>query len=208
MRDLNECRAEVFCRSRKRINKNRKIRNCVMLFCVALCLAVTAYSVSDFAFHKTEFIVEGEAYKSEVADDDISVGIDVTSAYIEFTGNNGKKEYYVMEKDAAEIVRILNIIECAFSADDNSQEQGCETSGDYSEGELSQVTDENMTTFDKTVYSRISVTFATKGGDSVSYTINENKLINESTCEEKKLFDDQYLKIVEDIEMTLEQEDK
>ena len=40
MRDLNECKAEVFRRSEKRIKERRKIRNRALALCIPLCLLI------------------------------------------------------------------------------------------------------------------------------------------------------------------------
>lgn len=40
LRDLDECKAEVFRRSQKRIEKRRTLRNRALMLCVPLCLAV------------------------------------------------------------------------------------------------------------------------------------------------------------------------
>ena len=46
MRELNECRAEVFRRSEKRI-KARKRRNSVLAWCIPLCLLIGVWSMSS-----------------------------------------------------------------------------------------------------------------------------------------------------------------
>ena len=46
MRDLNECKAEVFRRSERRIQARRKARNRILACCVPLCLAVAVWSVT------------------------------------------------------------------------------------------------------------------------------------------------------------------
>lgn len=46
MRDISEYTAEVFSRSKKRIEKRKKIRNRVISLCIPLCLAVTVLSVT------------------------------------------------------------------------------------------------------------------------------------------------------------------
>ena len=45
MRELNECTAEVFRRSEKRIKERRRTRNRVLALCIPLCLIVTMWSV-------------------------------------------------------------------------------------------------------------------------------------------------------------------
>ncbi len=45
MRTWQQCRAEVFCRSEKRIEKRRKIRNRVLMLCIPLCLVVVLLPV-------------------------------------------------------------------------------------------------------------------------------------------------------------------
>lgn len=45
MREINECTAEVFRRSEKRIKERKRNRNRILAFCVPLCLIVTVWSV-------------------------------------------------------------------------------------------------------------------------------------------------------------------
>ena len=45
MRELNECKAEVFRRSDNRIKKRRRSVNRVLTFCIPLCLVLTIFSV-------------------------------------------------------------------------------------------------------------------------------------------------------------------
>lgn len=47
MRELNECRAEVFCRSENRIKERRKRRNHVLAWCIPLCLLIALWSVTS-----------------------------------------------------------------------------------------------------------------------------------------------------------------
>lgn len=46
MRELNECTAEVFRRSEKRIKERRRIRNRVFAWCIPLCLVITLWFVT------------------------------------------------------------------------------------------------------------------------------------------------------------------
>lgn len=46
MRELNECKAEVFRRSEKRIIERRKTRNRVLALCIPLCLMLTVWSAT------------------------------------------------------------------------------------------------------------------------------------------------------------------
>ena len=45
MREINECTAEVFRRSEKRIKERKRNRNRILAFCVPLCLIVTVWSI-------------------------------------------------------------------------------------------------------------------------------------------------------------------
>ena len=46
MRELNECRAEVFRRSEKRIKERKRNRNRILMMCIPLCLIITVCSVT------------------------------------------------------------------------------------------------------------------------------------------------------------------
>lgn len=47
MRELNECKAEIFWRSQVRINARRKKRNLILAWCVPLCLLIALWSVTS-----------------------------------------------------------------------------------------------------------------------------------------------------------------
>ena len=46
MRNLNECQAEVFRRSEKRIKERKRNRNRILAMCIPLCLIITIFSVA------------------------------------------------------------------------------------------------------------------------------------------------------------------
>ena len=46
MRELNECKAEVFRRSEKRIKERKRKRNQILALCIPLCLIITIWSVT------------------------------------------------------------------------------------------------------------------------------------------------------------------
>ena len=46
MRELNECKAEVFRRSDNRIKERRRNRNRILAMCIPLCLIITIFSVA------------------------------------------------------------------------------------------------------------------------------------------------------------------
>ena len=48
MKTFEERKAEVFRRSKERIHIRRKRRNCILAFCIPLCLMLTIWSVSLF----------------------------------------------------------------------------------------------------------------------------------------------------------------
>lgn len=55
MRELNECKAEIFRRSEKRIRARRKIRRRLLVCCVPLCLMITLWSAKAFPVKITTF---------------------------------------------------------------------------------------------------------------------------------------------------------
>ena len=67
MRDLEECREEVFWRSRQRIEKRRKIRNGIWICCIPLCLILlTLWStakIQDKPDAENDFVGRNETAK-------------------------------------------------------------------------------------------------------------------------------------------------
>lgn len=51
MRNFEQRKAEVFRRSKERIHTRRKQRNCILAFCIPLCLILTVWSAGLFPFN-------------------------------------------------------------------------------------------------------------------------------------------------------------
>ena len=68
MREINECTAEVFRRSEKRIKERKRNRNRILAFCIPLCLILTVFSFSILPEMMPKDNAENEAIGS-IADD-------------------------------------------------------------------------------------------------------------------------------------------
>ncbi|MDE5995971.1 MAG: hypothetical protein K2G56_03545 [Eubacterium sp.] len=89
MRELNECTAEVFRRSEKRIKKHRRIRNRVLAVCIPLCLVFTLLAVENKQSNPPVMMPAGSGmagYAEEFPQGDISDSEELVLYGSELTG--------------------------------------------------------------------------------------------------------------------------
>ena len=72
MRELNECKAEVFRRSKNRIKERKKTRNRILTMCIPLCLIVTLFSVMILPTMIQKSKNENAVKKETVQEDSLS----------------------------------------------------------------------------------------------------------------------------------------
>ena len=114
MRDLQECQAEVFRRSEKRIKENKQRRMHALIACIPVILCVALLSVSTFPDMKpTDFAGEDstagrfdEMYADTAGDD---VSIDMFMGLVNVSGCGISKSYTSVE-DVQGIISLLNQI--------------------------------------------------------------------------------------------------
>lgn len=139
MRDLNECQAEVFRRSEKRIKERKQRRKHILMACIPLVLCITMFS----AFVLPAMMPAGSGDKNaapESFDEQYSgaLGEDgegiLVAGSVEVSGN-GISCYYTSVEDVQSIIGLLNGIVAVpetDDADDMESNASADTSRDES----------------------------------------------------------------------------
>lgn len=195
MREINECTAEVFRRSEKRIKERRKKRNRILALGIPLCLIVTVFSA----------IILPEMMPSAMKKDDVAemvVGADSNASADEMVENAAQSlvcsytaveirnvdlfpEHYEKVTDKVAVTVIFNAIHSLFTDVDVA---------DRNSGENYQAPEDNAYS-DKTETASISkgytIIFTTEKGSQTVYNLSENTLLNVNTNETVVLSDAQ-----------------
>ena len=115
MRDLNECKAEVFRRSENRIKQRKRRRNRVLSLCIPLCLVVGALLLLP------ELAPNRKGTESNKVQDETSASIVCTYTRVEIL-NAGQE--LIEEKtvtDKVEVTKLFNALGACFPTDDGGQ---------------------------------------------------------------------------------------
>lgn len=195
MREINECTAEVFRRSEKRIKERRRNRNRILALCIPLCLMVTVWSVmilSAMLPVNNKSMIVGESI-------DVMDGADGSSvAFVQVEiGTGTAAQPTILKDDANEVAQIYDILQSIFAV----AGEGDEESEDQEESNDNEITDFMQTT--NTAVSGYKVIFTAGDGVNTVFLITRDQLINESTNRKVTLTEDQYSKILTALGLTV-----
>lgn len=195
MREINECTAEVFRRSEKRIKERRRNRNRILTLCIPLCLMVTVWSViilSAMLPVNNKSMLVGESI-------DVMDGADGSSvAFVQVEiGTGAAAQPTILKDDANEVAQIYDILQSIFAV----AGEGDEESEDHEESDGNEITDFMQTT--NTAVSGYKVIFTAGDGVNTVFLITRDQLINESTNRKVTLTEDQYSKILTALGLTV-----
>lgn len=119
MRNLNECQAEVFRRSEKRIKERKQRRNHILMACIPLVLCITIFGA--FVFPGMDSRNRAPESSDELyfgaMGTDAAAGLFVGS--VEVSGN-GISHYYTSVEDVQGIISLLNKIVAIPETNDGS----------------------------------------------------------------------------------------
>lgn len=167
MRDLTECKAEVFRRSERRIQARRKARNRILACCIPLCLAVAVWCAAS--------LPAGD--KGIPPENEMATGSLVCSyTQVEILAANRIPTLYEKVTDKVEVTKIFSSIHALFPDQD---------AGDGSVGGL--LTD---------CVADYTVIFQTEDGSQTVYALRGNMLRNVNTDEEVTLSDAQMAELL------------
>lgn len=184
MRELNECTAEVFRRSEKRIRERRRKRARVLAVCVPVCLVVAVWSAAVFppmilAEENSNHVgFPGMADKAEGS---------LVRPYtaVEIQGGLFPEEHDGKVTDAAAAAEMFRAVDSLFADADNS---GWDFSGNVPSDEN---TADRVQTESTDIWRGYTITFMAEDGSQAVYRLRENTLVKVSTGETVFLSDAQ-----------------
>lgn len=177
MREINECTAEVFRRSEKRIKEHKRNRNCILALCIPLCLIVTVWSIMilpamlpagmDNAAEGADIFLDKENQSS------------IVCSYTEVEIQDAGKfpERYKKVTDKVEVTKIFTSIHSLFDEVNGADQSVGETNDEDGANGKEQQTD---ATGKLTGYL---ITFSTEDGSQTVYNLSNNILLNVNTNE-------------------------
>ena len=160
MRELNECKAEVFRRSENRIRERRKMRNCVLAWCVPFVLCISVCSVMIWAA-----MMPGDKSNETIGE---SIDESYVCSYTEVVIQNANSTYGDFQRvtDKAEVTRLFEAIYSLYDGD-------ClvsDANEEFKSGSES-IKNENENT-------SYIISFITEDGSETVYTLNNNYLLD------------------------------
>ena len=178
MRDLDECTAEVFRRSEKRIRDRRRNRSRVLAVCIPICLIAAVWSVTVFPGRTPE--LETSNYAQSVwettgdADRDlVYIAFEIQDAGVYPEERDGKVT------DPAVVDEMFRTIHSLF-ADPGGNLPACEN---FPATEDNPCYDQAESTNTRKVYT---ITFTAEDGLQTVYILRENTLVDVN--EDKTIF--------------------
>ena len=200
MREINECTAEVFRRSEKRIKERKRNRKRILAFCIPLCLIVTVWSIMILP----AMMPANKSNNSAGESMDIMGGVDGTDTAfvrVEIMSIGTATQSSVLKDDADEVAQIYYTVQSSFvssgegnkeSANDKAEDDALtEENKDYSQGGTTNLS------------SGFRIIFTTENGAQTVYSLSGDKLINETTKQETILTKDQRTNLLNMLGLTI-----
>lgn len=170
MRELNECKAEIFRRSEKRIKERKRKRNRLIAFCVPLCICLAVISTSiNFGMMGAKSGDSETFAGREEKSTDISNFIKV-----EISNRDQSAENYKIITDSDKINSILILLDS--DADENGSAVNPE---DNSSGDFDYL-----------------ITFTDRNGYEAVYKIKGNILFDVNSNNQKHISDEQLTELI------------
>lgn len=199
MREINECKAEVFRRSENRIKERRKRRNRILALSTPLCLCVVLGIIVLSPSKKTADLADPESagVLESTEDMDGTKGDSDGAVYsmVEIEKNNVSVPQYVKETDMVGVNHILESLESSFrepGEQDNmgAQNETIDTDGNYS-----------------MALPDLTITFSNAAGGQMVYLMYGNGLSNVTTNESVLLTEEQQSELMKEIDMMIDGEE-
>ena len=199
MREINECTAEVFRRSEKRIKERKRNRNRILAFCIPLCLIVTVWSIMILPAMMPASKSDNNAGEGM----DIMGSVDGTDASfvrVEIMSIGTATQSTIQKDDATEVAQIYSTLQSSFvnsgggnkeSVDEEAVDDALTENKDYSQSGTTNLS------------SGFRIIFTTDNGAQTIYSLSGDKLINEKTKQETILTEDQRSNLMNMLGLTI-----
>lgn len=192
MRELNECKAEVFRRSEKRIKDRRRKNKRVLAFCIPLCFVLLVWSAMSISPVETEDSFDAAADEEEqILFDNTGEKVEYLYAELEIRKSDAATEKIT---DASEVARIFETVNGCFAAGEDIDNLMTETQP------LPDMDCSNET--DGDVLTEISIAFLNAEGTETVYLLKGNRLVNVRTNESAVLSEKQLSELKTALELT------
>ena len=188
MREINECTAEVFRRSEKRIKERKRNRNRILAFCIPLCLIVTVWSIMILP----AMMPANKSNNAAGEGMDMAGSVDGTAAAyvrVEVMSTGTATQSAILKDDADEVAQIYYTVQSSFVNSGGGNKESAKE-----EAEDDALTDENKDYSQSgttNLSSGFRIIFSTENGAQTIYSLSGDKLINETTKQETILAEDQ-----------------
>ena len=184
MRELDECAAEVFRRSEKRIKERGRNRNRALALCIPICLIAAVWSVMDLPARMSAMTSDSAQFAEEIdRNDEVSFACPYIAVEIQDDGIS--PEHYEKVTDTEAVAEMFIVIHSLFTdADGNNPNTGVNYPADES-------TVDNCFTDPANEMKGCTITFTTEKGSQAVYNLSENILLNVYTHETVFLSDAQ-----------------
>ena len=200
MREINECTAEVFRRSEKRIKERKRNRNRILAFCIPLCLIVTVWSIMILPAMMPASKSDNNAGEGM----DIMGSVDGTAAAyvrVEVMSTGTAMQSAILKDDADEVAQIYYTMQSSFVNSGGGNKESAKE-----EAEDDALTDENKDYSQSgttNLSSGFRIIFSTENGAQTIYSLSGDKLINETTKQETILAEDQRSNLLNMLGLTI-----
>lgn len=200
MREINECTAEVFRRSEKRIKERKRNRNRLLAFCIPLCLIVTVWSIMILPAMMPASKSDNNAGEGM----DIMGSVDGTAAAyvrVEVMSTGTATQSAILKDDADEVAQIYYTVQSSFVNSGGGNKESAKE-----EAEDDALTDENKDYSQSgttNLSSGFRIIFITENGAQTIYSLSGDKLINETTKQETILAEDQRSNLLNMLGLTI-----
>ena len=200
MREINECTAEVFRRSEKRIKERKRNRNRILAFCIPLCLIVTVWSIMILPAMMPASKSDNNAGEGM----DIMGSVDGTAAAyvrVEVMSTGTATQSAILKDDADEVAQIYYTMQSSFVNSGGGNKESAKE-----EAEDDALTDENRDYSQSgttNLSSGFRIIFSTENGAQTIYSLSGDKLINETTKQETILAEDQRSNLLNMLGLTI-----
>lgn len=193
MRELNECTAEVFRRSEKRIRERRRNRKRILSLCIPVCLIITVWAVIIFpgmipALDTSDLAQYAEAETVENAEG--SPACPYTAVEIQDAGIY-PEENDRRVTDRLAVAEMFRAVQSLFADADGSDR---DVSGNCTSNENIPAAEDNLNhdlTDSESKWKVCTITFTAEDGSQTVYHLSGNTLVNGNTNETVFLSEDQ-----------------
>ena len=200
MREINECTVEVFRRSEKRIKERKRNRNRILALCIPLCLIVTVWSVMILP----AMLPASKSDNSAGEGMDIMGSVDGTEAAfvrVEVMSTGTATQSSVLKDDAAEVAQIYYTVQSSFvNSGGGNKESANEKPEDDALTEENKDYSQSGTT---NLSSGFRIIFTAENGIQKIFSLDGDKLINETTKQETILTEDQRSNLLNMLGLTI-----